>query len=187
MKTIFLIVLLTVVYVVGMTKFTDNQDYLNASRLAALEHQYDMSFNFSEDYFEEGEFEDNAYVLKVSFKGEVKKETEVNVPYGTSLSYALELAGGLLSSADTNAINLSYIIEEDRTFYIPKVSNETKVSINKATAEELDNLPAIGSVTSNKIIAYREINGFFKSIEDIKKVSGIGETTFEKIKDLIIL
>ena len=49
MKTIFLIVLLTVVYVVGMTKFTDNQDYLNASRLAALAHQYDMWFNFGED------------------------------------------------------------------------------------------------------------------------------------------
>ena len=103
MKTIFLIVLLTVVYVVGMTKFTDNQDYLNASRLAALEHQYDMSFNFGEDYFEEGEFEDNVYVLKVSFKGEVKKETEVNVPYGTSLSYALVSALDNNPPASSNA------------------------------------------------------------------------------------
>ena len=68
-----------------------------------------------------------------------------------------------------------------------KVSNETKISINKATKEELEKLPAIGSVTSSKIISYRELNGYFKSIEDIKNVSGIGNTTFDKIKDLIIL
>lgn len=187
MKTIFLIVLLTVVYVVGMTKFTDNQDYLNASRLAALENQYNMSFDFDDEYFEEEGSEEDDYILNIYLTGEVKKETEVKVAYGSTLAMALDLAGGLLSSADMNAINLSYIIEEERSFYIPKTSTETKVSINKGTVEELDSLPAIGSVTSNKIIAYREANGYFMSIEDIKNVSGIGNTTFEKIKDLITL
>lgn len=186
MKTIFLIVVLTVVYVVSMTKFTDNQDYLNASRLAELENQYNMSFNFSDSFYDE-DFEENDYILTITLSGEIKKECDVKVAYGSTLAMAIDLAGGLLTSADTNAINLSYIIEEDRSFYIPKTSTETKISINKGTLEELDSLPAIGSVTSNKIISYRETNGFFLSIEDIKNVSGIGQTTFEKIKDLITL
>lgn len=63
---------------------------------------------------------------------------------------------------------------------------ESKVNINKATKEELDTLPGIGPSTANKIISYREENGDFKNIEEIKEVSGIGESKFEKIKDLII-
>lgn len=187
MKTILVIVLLTVVYVVGMTKFTDDQEYLNASRLAALENQYNMSFNFGDNYFDnDEEFEDET-LLTVSFDGQVSKKIDVSVSYGATLEMALQLAGGLLSSADTRAVNLSYVIEEDRSFYIPRTSSETKISLNKGTYEELNSLPAIGQVTSNKIISYREANGDFMCIEDIKKVSGIGASTFEKIKDLIIL
>ena len=59
------------------------------------------------------------------------------------------------------------------------------LNINKATKEQLMDLPSIGQVTADKIIAYRETNGAFVSIEDIKKVSGIGEATFEKFKALI--
>ncbi len=187
MKTILIIVLLTIVYVVGMTKFTDDQDYLNASRLAELENQYNMSFNFSNNYFDNYDESNDKNILTVSFEGQVLKKTNVNVVYGSTLEMALQLAGGLLSNADMRAINLSYIIEESKTFYIPKMSTEAKISLNTGTYDELNSLPAIGKVTSNKIISYREANGNFMCIEDIKKVSGIGSTTFEKIKDRIIL
>lgn len=62
---------------------------------------------------------------------------------------------------------------------------ETKVNINTATQTELENLPGIGPSTALKIINYRNENGKFKSIEDIKEVSGIGESKFNNIKDLI--
>lgn len=66
--------------------------------------------------------------------------------------------------------------------------NDTKLlSINKATLEEFTKLPGIGEAKAQDIINYREANGEFKSIEDLKNISGIGESIFAKIKDLITL
>jgi len=62
-----------------------------------------------------------------------------------------------------------------------------KVNINSATAEQLDTLPGIGPAYAARIIQYRESNGAFGSIEEIKEVSGIGDATFGKIKDLITI
>lgn len=61
----------------------------------------------------------------------------------------------------------------------------TKVNINTATQTELEELPGIGPSTALKIIQYRDENGKFKNIEDIKEVSGIGENKYSNIKDLI--
>ena len=62
---------------------------------------------------------------------------------------------------------------------------KTKININKATQEELEELPGIGPSTANKIIQHRKENGNFKSVENIKDVSGIGEAKYNSIKDLI--
>lgn len=62
-----------------------------------------------------------------------------------------------------------------------------KISINKATLEELQTITGIGLTKAKNIIEYRNTNGDFKSIEDIKNVSGIGDSTFEKIKDQITI
>jgi len=61
----------------------------------------------------------------------------------------------------------------------------SKININTATVEELDSLPGIGPAIAAKIVAYREQNGKFKSIEDIMNVSGIGQSKFNNIKDFI--
>ncbi len=61
----------------------------------------------------------------------------------------------------------------------------SKININTATKEELDTLPGIGPSTAEKIINYRKENGKFKSIEEIKDVSGIGDSKYENIKDMI--
>lgn len=66
-------------------------------------------------------------------------------------------------------------------------SNEQKVSLNSATIDELMQLPGIGEVKAKAIIAYREENGGFKSIEELLEVNGIGESTFNKIKDQLSL
>ncbi len=60
-----------------------------------------------------------------------------------------------------------------------------KVNINTADQAQLDTLPGIGPAYAQRIIQYREINGPFKAIEDIKRVSGIGDKRFEQLKDLI--
>ena len=65
--------------------------------------------------------------------------------------------------------------------------NDTLISINKGTKEELMTLPGIGESKANNIIKYREEHGNFETLEDIKNVSGIGESVYSKIKDLIKL
>lgn len=73
--------------------------------------------------------------------------------------------------------------------YAPPAADQEKsefpININEATHEELKKIPEIGDVKAKNIIEYREANGEFQKIEDITKVSGIGEKTFEKIKDYI--
>ena len=63
--------------------------------------------------------------------------------------------------------------------------SQTKININTATEEELDTLPGIGPSTATKILDYRKEKGKFKTIEEIKEVSGIGESKYKKIKDKI--
>ena len=67
------------------------------------------------------------------------------------------------------------------------LSIEQKVSLNNATIAELMELPGIGEVKAKAIIAYREENGGFKAIEELLEVNGIGESTFNKIKDQLSL
>ena len=64
-------------------------------------------------------------------------------------------------------------------------NQNTKVNINTATQTELETLPGIGPSIASKIVSYRKENGKFKSIEEIKKVSGIGESKYANIKELI--
>ena len=93
---------------------------------------------------------------------------------------------------DTNEINDNTNIyvsrEESVTKNSEKIannSNKDKININTATQIELETLPGIGKSTALKIIDYRSKNGKFSCIEDIKKVSGIGDSKYSKIKDLI--
>jgi competence protein ComEA len=64
------------------------------------------------------------------------------------------------------------------------VQAETKIDINKASIEALQSLPGIGPALAERIEAYRSETPF-KTIEDLKKVKGIGDVTFEKMKHLI--
>ena len=85
-----------------------------------------------------------------------------------------------------------YIIKpdiENNMLFDEYVTNEiwesSKISINKADALKLMELPGIGEAKASAIIEYRNNNGLFKSIEDIKNVKGIGNSIYEKIKDYI--
>ena len=75
------------------------------------------------------------------------------------------------------------VVEDNST----SSSSNTKISLNHATKEELLTLTGIGESKANLIIEYRNQNGGFKTIEEIKNVKGIGDKMFEKIKDNITI
>jgi competence protein ComEA len=110
-----------------------------------------------------------------------------------------------LVEADAQMLNLAAPLQDGQRLWVPFIVIEDGqpqggtpavtapdnspglVNINTADQAELESLPGIGPVTAQKIIAYREINGAFATIEDIQLVSGIGPATFDKIKDLITI
>lgn len=79
------------------------------------------------------------------------------------------------------------VTEENRYVSVERKAEAmiVSVNINTATAVELESLPAIGPLTAQKIIEYRNSRGAYQKIEDIMNVSGIGEKTYEKIKENI--
>lgn len=124
----------------------------------------------------------------VEIKGAVKFPGLYTIQKGAMLYEILNLAGGLLSDADKEQINLVQTFNSNSSINIPYKNNHSNtsilVNINKATIEELMTLNGIGEAKAKAIIEYRQITPF-SSIEDIKKVSGIGEEVFSKIKDNI--
>lgn len=95
---------------------------------------------------------------------------------------------GVSVSEEVKPIEENYIITSSGVTTNSDESESTKnakVNINTATQAQLETLSGIGPSTATKIIAYRQENGKFKKIEDIKNVSGIGDSKFEKIKDYI--
>ncbi len=141
-------------------------------------------------------------IIMVHISGEVYKPGLVELELGSRVTDAVELAGGLKKDADMDRINLAKKLIDEEKIYIPKigedevpieassvgmsndVNNNGQININTCTKEELMSLPGIGEVLAGRIIEYREQNPF-KTIEDIKNVSGIGDKKFESIKDLI--
>lgn len=138
--------------------------------------------------------------------GAVKENKVVTLKENSRICDAINEAGGLTDDADLTYINLAYILEDGEKIYIPKKGEEiqtedntsnyenfsynysssnNKININKASQSELEAIPGIGPSTALKIINYRKDNGNFSNIEDIKDVSGIGDTKYEKIKNYI--
>ena len=165
---------------------------------------------------------ENEETIVVHISGAVEQEGIVELKVNSRVADAIEKAGGLKDDANTNDINLAYVLEDGMKIYIPNKqeieekqtitkesgiieentaqettqktsqttanktnSNTKKVNINTALQTELETLPGIGPSIATKIITYRKENGGFKTIKDIKEVSGIGESKFNNIKDLI--
>lgn len=137
---------------------------------------------------------------KVDVKGAVVNPGVYPVSQEDRVIDIIQRSGGFTSSADKNQINLSSRVEDEMVIYVPALgevvaapegkglsNDEQLININKANAEELQKLPGIGDAKAKAIIDYRETNGGFKSLEDMKKISGIGDKTFEKLEPLITI
>ena len=144
--------------------------------------------------------EETVHKIMVYVCGAVKQSKVVELEEGKRVIDAIELAGGLSEDAEPESINLAAFLYDTQKIYVPKIGEVidkndftgqnnsieiSKIDLNKADKKELMNLNGVGEVTAKAIIEYREKNGPFKSIEEIKNVSGIGEKSFEKIKDYI--
>jgi len=117
---------------------------------------------------------------------------------GARIHEAVEKAGGLTQNAASSVVNLAQIVEDGEQIYIPSEddvvsgvvhtsysADDGLVNINTATLDELKTLPGIGDIKAEAIISYRDETGGFASIEDVKNVAGIKDSSYDKIKDLI--
>ena len=141
----------------------------------------------------------NKNKILVEIKGEVKNPDVYEVDDGSIIRDLITIAGGLTEEANIDKINRAEKLKNNQLIVIPNssdvnigvissqsgTSNDGIININSASISDLQKINGIGEVKAQSIIDYREKNGGFKSIEDIKNVEGIGDKTFEKIKDKI--
>ncbi|MCR4643456.1 MAG: ComEA family DNA-binding protein [Lachnospiraceae bacterium] len=146
-------------------------------------------------------------IFCVHVSGSVLRPGVYELPEGSRLFEAVELAGGFSAEADQEYMNLAEVLEDGKQYHIPSLEEaealraggggaaseegsspfdaDGKLDINRAGVEDFMQLNGIGESKARAIVAYREENGPFGAIEEIKNVSGIGEGTFQRLKDLI--
>jgi len=150
--------------------------------------------------------------IMIYITGEVENPGVYELPDDSRAIDAVNIAGGTTSDAALDTVNLSLRIFDEDHIIIPKIGEEVAgaiisgtgrhdngggrdaptagtasglVNINTASSAELQTLRGVGPVTAGRIIEYREKNGAFGSKSDLKKISGIGEKTFESLADYI--
>ncbi|MEO6505452.1 MAG: helix-hairpin-helix domain-containing protein [Terrimesophilobacter sp.] len=142
--------------------------------------------------------------LFVHILGAVVKPGLYQLHDGDRAVDAVAAAGGFTAEADRGQLNLARLVSDGEQIYVPKVGDAGagppgspsvggadamggKVNINTGSESDLETLPRVGPAMAKRIIAWREANGRFTSIEDLMSVTGIGEKTFAGLKDLVTL
>ena len=196
------IILLLIVIIIGggiiLSKNINNEDNFTINRAS------DISEN-------NPAIEKEVPPLIIHITGAVKNPGVYQLKSTDRIVDAVKIAGGATEEANLDLINLAALLKDGQKIIVPyKTYNETgeetntntynnvesvysssslstsaKININTANANMLQALSGIGPVLSERIIEYRNQNGLFGVIDDIKDVSGIGEKKFEGIKDLI--
>ena len=154
------------------------------------------------DYVENAE--NTGTKMYVDISGAVVNPGVYEVGSQTRLFQVIEMAGGLTENADVNSLNRAEIVCDGQKIIVgilgepsAAVSESSgsqsaqsgitngKVNLNLAGSATLQTIPGIGPSKADRIIDYRNTNGRFRKIEDIMNITGIGEKTFESIKDYI--
>ena len=146
--------------------------------------------------------------IVVYVAGAVNHPGVVQLAEGARAKDAVDACGGFLPTADTNGVNLAQKLKDGMQVTVPEKSPqgtavqgaaggaqagaakslpEGMVNINTADEKELDKLPGIGPAMAKRIVEYRTENGAFQAPEEIKRVKGIGDAKYEKMKDKIAL
>ena len=131
--------------------------------------------------------------LVVHVTGAVRQPGLYRLREGSRVADAVARAGGATASADTAAVNLAAPLADGMQVLMPsRVAGATgsaaaagRVSLNAASAAELDELPGVGPVTAQKIVDFRTAHGGFRSVEDLDSIPGIGPARIEQLRDLV--
>jgi competence protein ComEA len=155
-------------------------------------------------------------IIKVFITGEVKKPGVYEMHDGERIIDAVKVAGGFTEAADPDRVDQAQRVRDEMRIEIPAkpptpvpvptalpgqtplggtvtapaqgqvTPADTRLNINTASAADLDKLPGIGEVLSQRIVDYRAKNGSFQNLDDLRKVQGLSASEIEKIKDLIV-
>jgi competence protein ComEA len=144
--------------------------------------------------------------IVVAIDGAVGTPGVYSLPGDARVQNAIEAAGGVTTHADLAAVNPAARVHDGDRVIIPFVSTPVPtrdpnapaaaeatqpvaasdpLNINTATADELDELPGIGEVIANRIVAYRESHGAFATVDDLAEVSGISERMVDDLRPLV--
>ena len=171
--------------------------------------EYDSSMKENTDNSNENNLEKNKIVVEI--KGEVARPDVYQLEEGSIIKDLIDMAGGVTEEADLSCINRAEELVNHELIIIGNINDETEssvvqnssvssgnstdndsksstlININTADLEQLKKITGIGDIKAQSISDYREANGGFKSLEELKNVDGIGDKTFEKIKEQITL
>ena len=119
---------------------------------------------------------------------------------------AIEAAGGLLSDANPSGLNLAAHLADGQQVYVPRLGETPPqptvspkgtrtplpasgilVDLNTASVEQLEALPCFGPTLAARIVAYRQANGPFRSLEEIDQIEGVGPSCIEKVRSQLII
>ena len=147
-----------------------------------------------------------ASTIVVHVGGAVAEPGVRELEEGARVQDAVDAAGGFAEGAARDELNLARVLVDGEQIVVPSLEEADaaagaapdggggatgassaggKVNLNRATAAELDALPGVGPSTAEKIVADREANGPFRTVEDLKRVSGIGDKKFADLADLV--
>ena len=133
----------------------------------------------------------------VNVAGKVANPGVYKLPMGSRVVDAISLAGNQLKGVDISDINLARVLVDGEQILVgtppaaaakkaaAKISTSNPLDLNRATAAQLDTLPGIGPVTAQRILDYRNKVGRINSVDELKKISGLGGAKFEEIKNLL--
>ena len=198
-------IVLIIGFIIYMVINNQNDNEINLEELVANQNSEENEQVSKE--IENNTQEETKKEIVVHVTGEVKKEGVVYLEEGSRVVDAIKKAGGETKAADLSQVNLAYVLQDGQKIYIPNKNEKisayisenngenvkednittkkegTKVNINTASLEELDQLPGIDYAIAQRIIDYRSEHGEFKKVEDIQEVKGIGDAKFNEIKD----
>ena len=164
-----------IIYITGGVKKEGVYELPDGSRISdAIEQAEGLKENADTSSINLAYKLEDGMKIKIPLQGENVENSNIN----STDSY-------MTKSSGLNTENSSVNASADSSSSVQK--KQQKININKATQEELETLSGIGPSIANKIVQYRKENGSFKSVEDVKNVSGIGDNKFNEIKDSIVV
>jgi competence protein ComEA len=133
----------------------------------------------------------------VHVAGRVRRPGLYRLPVSARVALAVERAGGPAPGADLSAVNLAARVEDGQQIVLPRAGAAAvaggakpgaagaKLSLAQASQEQLEELDGIGPTLAKRILEYRDANGGFRSLDDLKQVDGIGEKRFESLREAV--